>query len=58
MAAERINAKNLKARCRARDLTIVALARQIGRSRQAVYFAAENPSRYSRTYRLIQEVLS
>ena len=54
MRPETINAKNLRDKCRANELTI---ARQIGRSRQAVYFAAENPRRYSRTYRLISEAL-
>jgi hypothetical protein len=58
MAAGRINPKNLRERCKAKNLTVVALAKRIGKTRQAVYFAAENPRRFSRTYRLMEAVLS
>lgn len=58
MSRQRINAKNLRARCRARKLTVTDLARRIGKSRPAVYFAVENPSRFNPTYQLIlQELL-
>jgi hypothetical protein len=58
MAGKKINSKNLRARCRAKGITISALAKQINRSRPAVYFAVENPSRYSLTYALVLEALT
>lgn len=48
----------LKAHCRAAGLTITGLAFQIGRSRQALYYAVENPRRFSPTYNLIRKALS
>jgi hypothetical protein len=53
-----ITPSSLKSRCRARGKSIAGLAREIGRSRWAVYCAIENPRRYSLTYHLIQQALS
>jgi hypothetical protein len=52
-----INSGNLLFLCRARKLSIAGLARQIKRSRQAVYYAIENPRRYSITFRKIRNAL-
>jgi hypothetical protein len=54
----KITPQNLKVRCWKKDLTVAALARRIQRSRQMVYFAVENPSRFSPTYQLIEEALA
>lgn len=58
MSPKKINAKNLRARCKARQLTVTALAKRIGKSRPAIYFAVENPSRFNPTYQLILQELS
>jgi hypothetical protein len=52
-----INSRNLLVLCRARGLTVASLARQIKRSRQAVYYAVENPRRLSITFNLIRNAL-
>lgn len=52
-----VNLGNLRKRCRAHSLTITGLAEQLGCSREAIYFALEKPSRFSRVYRLIQDKL-
>jgi hypothetical protein len=52
-----INSGNLLILCRARGLTIASLARKINRSRQAVYYAVENPRRLSITFSLIKDAL-
>lgn len=57
MAPAKINRKNLQRKCRNKGLTVTALAQTIKRSRPAIYFALENPRRYSLTYNLIQEAL-
>lgn len=56
--AQKINKKNLKRLCWKRGLSVTELAKQIRRSRNAVYMAAENPARYSETHRRITEVLA
>jgi hypothetical protein len=52
-----INARNLLFLCRSRGLSVAGLARKINRSRQAVYFAVENPRRLPVTFNLIKNVL-
>lgn len=56
-AASAITPANLLVLCRARGLSVAALARKIGRSRQTVYFAVENPRRFSIAFRKIQNAL-
>lgn len=64
MTAEKGNRKNaitpqsLRARCKARNLTITALAAKIGSPRNMVYLAVEKPTRYSGTYQRIVAALS
>lgn len=58
MAHPKSNLKRIKDRCRARKIpTITRLAELVGCSRPAIYFALENPSRFSRVHRRIMEVL-
>lgn len=52
-----ITSGNLLFLCRARGLSIAGLARKIGRSRQAIYYAVENPRRLSITFRKIKNAL-
>lgn len=52
-----ITSGNLLFLCRARGLSIAGLARKIGRSRQTIYFAIENPRRFSIAYRKIRNAL-
>lgn len=52
-----VNSGNLLFLCRARRLSIAGLARKIHRSRQAIYYAVENPRRLSITYHLIKDTL-
>jgi DNA-binding phage protein len=54
-----ITLEGVKALCRARGIRggITGLAREIGKSREAIYFAIENPSRYRPTVRAIQKRL-
>lgn len=49
---------SLRVRCWKSGLSVSALARKIERSRPAVYFAWENPTRYPVTFKLIQQALS
>ena len=44
--------------CRKRGITVTELARRIRRARVTLYHAIERPSRYSATYKLIQEELA
>jgi hypothetical protein len=53
-----IDSSNLLIRCRARGKTITGLAREINRSRQAIYYAVENPRRLSITFDLVQKALA
>lgn len=39
-------------------LTVQELADKIGCSRESIYFAIERPTRYSRVYSKIQEVIA
>lgn len=48
---------SLLAHCRARGLSVSQLARQIGKSRMAVYYAVEKPDRFTPTYNLILQTL-
>jgi hypothetical protein len=52
-----ITSGNLLMLCRARQLSVAGLARKIKRSRQAIYYAVENPRRLSITYHLIRTTL-
>lgn len=54
----RVTKRNLVKRCTARGFTVTSLAAKIGRARPVIYFALERPSRYTETYKLIQEVLA
>lgn len=57
-ARKKINLKELKAGCERRGVkSIAALARQIGCSRPGIYFAIENPDRFSRLYEKILEAV-
>lgn len=58
MQRSKINLKTLRKRCKAKGIpTITALAKEVNCARPVIYFALENPSRYSRVYREIMEVL-
>lgn len=53
-ATAKLNPKIVRDRARAKNIeSITALAVRIGRSRQAIYFALENPRRFPLTYRRI-----
>lgn len=53
-----INKKNIRKRCWAKKIRGVrGLAGRIRKSRQAIYFALENPRRYPVVFNLIQEAL-
>ena len=52
-----INRKNLKRLCWGRSLSVAALARQIGVSRQSVYRAVGQPQSHQPTFRKIRRVL-
>jgi hypothetical protein len=47
----------LHARCRKKKISIAGLARQIGCSRPAIYFALEKPDRYSNVAAAMEEIL-
>lgn len=49
---------DLLVECRKRGMTVSELARRINRARVTLYHAVERPSRYSATYKLIQEELT
>ncbi len=56
--ATKINPKILRARAKRKNIpSITALAARIGCSRQAIYFALENPNRFSRAYEKIMEAI-
>jgi hypothetical protein len=52
-----ITRSNLRTRCKARGLTVTALAARIGSPRNMVYLAVETPTRYSGTYQRILSAL-
>jgi hypothetical protein len=58
MRQKKINPKDLKIMAAQRGIvSLAALARRIGCSRPVIYFALENPKRYSRVYgRILEEV--
>jgi hypothetical protein len=54
MVTEKLNPKIVRARAREKNIeSITALAVRIGKTRQAIYFALENPRRFPVTYRRI-----
>lgn len=56
-AGQKINPKNLKAMCWARGLTVTALAARVRKSRQNVYKAVHNPSRFPRVFAAVSAEL-
>lgn len=58
MSVRRINIKEVRTRAAARGfLTVGAIARHIGCSRPAIYFAIERPKRYPRVFERLKEAL-
>jgi predicted transcriptional regulator len=56
--ATKINPKVLREKARKKNIrSITALAAHLGCSRQAIYFALENPSRFSCVYQKIKEAI-
>lgn len=52
-----VTLSNLKECCRKKEMTVTALAEEIGCARPVIYFALERPGRYSRVYKAIQRKL-
>jgi hypothetical protein len=58
MNAAKINRNLVRGKAATKGIfSLAALARQVGCSRPAVYFAIEKPSRYPRVHRRIVELI-
>ena len=58
MSANKSNLKELRQRAAAKGIfSIAELARRVGCSRPAIYFAVENPNRFPRVHQLIKQLI-